>query len=80
MTYLKDVIEADTVEIQIDDTGKIWVNIDGRCALRIGHAKTIISDDPKRGRDIFAPTDELPPQPKTLSLYTPDIIREYTGE
>jgi hypothetical protein len=24
------------VDITIDQTGKLWVNVDGRCALRIG--------------------------------------------
>jgi hypothetical protein len=28
---------AKVVELEIDATGKLWVNIDGKCLLRIGH-------------------------------------------
>lgn len=33
---MNDLHEANTVEIEVDNTGKLWVNIDGKCALRIG--------------------------------------------
>ena len=42
---MNDIIDAEIVEIQIDSTGKTWINVDGRCALRIGHAKLIVIDD-----------------------------------
>ena len=40
-----DLIEADIVEITIDTTGKLWVNVDGRCLLRIRHSNNTIVDD-----------------------------------
>lgn len=39
-----DMLDAGTVEIEIDETGKMWINVDGRCRLRIGAAETIIID------------------------------------
>jgi hypothetical protein len=41
---LTDIISADVVEITVDDTGKIWVNVDGECRLRIGKA-TVVNYD-----------------------------------
>lgn len=41
-----DLLDADEVEIFIDDTGKLWVNVDQQCALRIGHVKKVVSDSP----------------------------------
>lgn len=32
---LTDLRQAGKVEVIADDTGKIWVNVDGVCALRI---------------------------------------------
>ena len=42
----------DFVEVLVDSTGKLWVNVDGKCALRISHCRLIEIDDPIRGRDI----------------------------
>lgn len=42
---LQDVWFADHVEIKIDHTGKLWVNVDGVCALRIGHSKVYEVND-----------------------------------
>lgn len=39
-----DMLNAGTVEIEIDETGKLWINVDGACRLRIGKAETIIID------------------------------------
>jgi len=44
-TSLNDIFEAETVEITIDTFGKMWVNVDGACALRIGRADVICVDD-----------------------------------
>lgn len=48
---MDDRLNANSVEITVDSTGKVWVNIDGKCALRIGHAKVVIVDDHVRGQD-----------------------------
>jgi hypothetical protein len=39
-----DMVTADSVEFVIDMTGKIWVNVNGVCRLRIGRAKTVVID------------------------------------
>jgi hypothetical protein len=39
-----DMLNAGTVEIEIDETGKLWINVDGACQLRIGKAENIILD------------------------------------
>lgn len=31
-----DIDKAYEVEIAVDDTGKLWINVDGICLLRIG--------------------------------------------
>lgn len=49
---MNDMVEAKHVDIAVDDTGKVWVNVDGVCVLRIGHAHTVVIDDPLRGQDI----------------------------
>jgi hypothetical protein len=48
---MDDRLDANIVEVTVDSTGKLWVNVDGRCALRIGHCKLVVYDDPIRGRD-----------------------------
>lgn len=49
---MQDAFSAETVEIQVDNTGKLWVNIDGRCALRIGHCRIVECNNPIRGKEI----------------------------
>jgi len=39
-----DMLDAETVEIEIDETGKMWINVDGRCRMRIGKVETIVID------------------------------------
>ena len=34
-----DMLDAEKVEVLLDDTGKLWVNVDGACRLRIGAIK-----------------------------------------
>ena len=36
-----DMLDAESVEVLLDDTGKLWVNVDGACRLRIGSIKYI---------------------------------------
>lgn len=39
---LLDLLDADLVEIVWDaDNHKLWVNVDGKCVLRIGKVKDI---------------------------------------
>jgi hypothetical protein len=48
---MNNVLSAEVVEIQIDSTGKFWVNINGQCALCIGHAEYVKVDFlPKKSR------------------------------
>lgn len=45
MTFqMQDIAEAGVVEISFDQAGKIWLNVDGKCAVRIGKVKSIILD------------------------------------
>lgn len=39
---LVDLFEAITVEITIDEQNKLWVDVDGKCVLRIGSADRYI--------------------------------------
>jgi hypothetical protein len=43
-----DLLDAEHVEFIVDNTGKVWVNVDGKCVVRIGHAEdvTISRPDP----------------------------------
>ena len=49
---LNDIDEAEKVEITVDSFGKVWINVNDKCVIRIGHAKSISMDDPLRGFDI----------------------------
>jgi len=43
-----DIQSADDVEIIVDHTGKMWINVDGQCVLRVGWCKDVsISTTPK---------------------------------
>ena len=46
-----DIVLAGAVDITLDQFGKLWVNVDGKCVLRIGHCNTVTMDDPLRGHD-----------------------------
>lgn len=46
---MDDRVGAKEVEVIVDNLGKVWVNVDGKCALRIGHADVVTCDDPVRG-------------------------------
>ena len=54
---LQEAMQADHVDVVVDDTGKLWLNIDGRCAVRIGHCMRITFED-KRGRFMVYPRVE----------------------
>lgn len=36
-----DKLNAQHVEVATDATGKVWVNVDGVCALRVGQVATL---------------------------------------
>lgn len=42
---LIDIFDVMDIEISIDSTNKVWINIDGKCAIRIGRADSIRIDD-----------------------------------
>lgn len=41
-----DIEKASVVEFTVDEEGKVWVNVDGICRLRIGYAETVIVGQP----------------------------------
>lgn len=44
-----DIIEPQLVEIQIrDDKQVIWINIDGKCAVRICRITALLIEGPRR--------------------------------
>lgn len=43
-----DIDKAYDVEITVDNTGKLWINVDGICLLRIGKANIIMIDDKRK--------------------------------
>jgi hypothetical protein len=38
---MTDLLDATIIDLTIDETGKIWVNVDGKCLVRIGKAKHV---------------------------------------
>jgi hypothetical protein len=45
-----DMPAADEVEIRISADGRrLWVNIDGRCALRVYNARCLVVNDSRQG-------------------------------
>jgi len=44
---MQDAAKAAVVEFLFDDTGKVWLNIDGKCAVRIGEVTNVIVTAPK---------------------------------
>ena len=49
-----DMVDANTVEISINSVGKLYVNVNGKCRLRINKIKKGFSiDDPVRGLVVF---------------------------
>lgn len=51
---MDDRIDAGIVEIQVDESGKVWVNIDGKCALRIGHVALLRLDNKGNRGTVYA--------------------------
>lgn len=49
---LLDKLDAKKVDITVDSEGKLWVNVDDKCVIRIGHCELVLMDDPIRGQDV----------------------------
>ncbi len=45
---LLDLHEAIDVAFEIDQNNKVWLNIDGKCAVRIGRADNILILDNRK--------------------------------
>lgn len=46
-----DELAAERLDIQVDQTGKVWVHLDGVTVLRIGYAEVIHATVDQRGFD-----------------------------
>lgn len=42
-----DMLDASNVEVLIDCTNKLWINVEGKCILRIGQIDEVRIDLPK---------------------------------
>lgn len=42
-----DLIDIQCVEVLVDKTHKLWINVGGKCLLRIGHVSEVKIDLPK---------------------------------
>lgn len=42
-----DLLEAESVELVVDEQNKFWINIDGKCAVRVGKIKHLDIDLPE---------------------------------
>ena len=54
-----DLSQCESVQVQLGAEGQVWINVDGKCELRIGKAKHVAVDNE---RD----SDDLPTQIKTV--------------
>ena len=60
MEGLLDVTGAETVEVQVRHDGEVlWVNVDGRCRLRVCQIKgdVMVNDERPTEHDVF-PADD----------------------
>ncbi len=39
-----DLLKAQVVEVRMSREGVLWVNVDGKCAVRIGEVKNLVID------------------------------------
>lgn len=42
---LADLIDASEVEIIVDARNKLWINVNGKCLLRIGRVHRLVLDN-----------------------------------
>ena len=43
-----DLITAEGLELKIDPTGKVWVNVNGKCLFRAGYVSHITIEDNRK--------------------------------
>lgn len=48
---LIDLAKAEDVEVFVDHKHTLWINVDGKCLLRIQKVEHLTLDDPIRGND-----------------------------
>jgi len=48
-----DLRETEAVEVIIDGTGRVWVNVNGVCVLCVQKSRVVTVDDPVRGMDVI---------------------------
>jgi hypothetical protein len=54
MNNCDDLLSANIVELTIDSTGKLWLNVDGKCAARIGKVNNVLLELPgKEPKQIY---------------------------
>lgn len=39
-----DLTNCKSISLEVDRTGKLWVNVDGKCAVRVGKAENVSID------------------------------------
>lgn len=39
-----DLLKAQVVEVRMSHEGVLWVNVDGKCAVRIGETENLVID------------------------------------
>lgn len=39
-----DLLKAQVVEVRMSHEGVLWVNVDGKCAVRIGEVENLVID------------------------------------
>lgn len=63
---MQDIREAKSVELIVDDMGKVWINIDNECVIRVRRAEGVYIDN-RYGyahEEDGQPVASLPPDPK----------------
>lgn len=45
-----DLTSSKAVDLRVDNTGKLWLNIDGHCVVRIGHIESLSLDIQRRAK------------------------------
>lgn len=54
-----DTLDAGAVEFLSDHSGKVWLNVDGRCVFRAGHTESVKVDITRIAGDTVADTVKL---------------------
>ena len=56
-----DRIRAEEIELLIDSKGKLWINVDGRCEIRIGSCKRVYVEKDGKGSELIYPPAKYVP-------------------